>query len=222
MQKQKLAESKVEADEAERFSVALKNSSKADLLSYVNSCKRCNYQDEALNTINRITKFEALAQDERRAYFDARGDREKLRQYIASCKACDYVKDAQTDMSGLPAEFEKGQFALKVCNDDDETAYVVIATRLDQSSELWTSKGWFEVASKACIDLGIFAKPKFYYYAKAKGGSWEGPLKLCVTPGEAFTIQLNGLDCFDRSVAKGFYEVNVDASSTSHTVRLHP
>jgi len=108
---------------------------------------------------------------------------------------------------------------LRLCNKTGSRVGVAIGYKL---SDVWTTEGWWNVASGSCETLvgGQLVSRFYYVYAVDydEGGVWGGKAVMC-TRDKMFTIK--GIeDCVARGFERtGFFEVDT-GEQRSWTVQL--
>ncbi len=112
-----------------------------------------------------------------------------------------------------------GHGGLRLCNRTSSQVGVAIGYK-DQT--VWTTSGWWNVASNTCetIVAGPLVSRFYYIYAVDydRGGAWKGPTIMC-TRDKLFTIQ--GIeDCVARGYERtGFFEIDT-GEQKNWTVQL--
>jgi uncharacterized membrane protein len=108
---------------------------------------------------------------------------------------------------------------LRLCNKTTSRVGVAIGYKL---SEIWTTEGWWNVATGTCETLMAGPLVSRFYYVYAvdydQGGVWGGKAVMC-TRDKMFTIK--GIDdCVARGFERtGFFEVDT-GEQRSWTVQL--
>lgn len=108
---------------------------------------------------------------------------------------------------------------LRLCNKTASRVGVAIGYKL---SEVWTTEGWWNVATNTCETLVAGQLVSRFYYIYAidydQGGVWGGKAVMC-TRDKMFTIK--GIeDCVARGFERtGFFEVDT-GEQRSWTVQL--
>jgi uncharacterized membrane protein len=108
---------------------------------------------------------------------------------------------------------------LRLCNTTSSRVGVAIGY---QSSDGWTTEGWWNIAAQTCETLYKGALSSRYFYVHAvdydRGGEWAGKAAMCITD-KSFTIR-GVQDCQGRGFKQGgFFEVDT-GESKEWTVRL--
>jgi uncharacterized membrane protein len=118
---------------------------------------------------------------------------------------------------GITADATAG--GLRLCNKTTSRVGVAVGYKL---SEIWTTEGWWNVATGTCETLmaGPLVSRFYYIYAVDydQGGVWGGKATMC-TRDKMFTIK--GIDdCVARGFERtGFFEVDT-GEQRSWTVQL--
>lgn len=118
---------------------------------------------------------------------------------------------------GITADATAG--GLRLCNKTTSRVGVAVGYKL---SEIWTTEGWWNVATGTCETLmaGPLVSRFYYIYAVDydQGGVWGGKAIMC-TRDKMFTIK--GIDdCVARGFERtGFFEVDT-GEQRSWTVQL--
>jgi uncharacterized membrane protein len=129
------------------------------------------------------------------------------------------VSDGSTPdgVAGISADATAG--GLRLCNKTASRVGVAVGYKL---SEIWTTEGWWNVATGTCETLmaGPLVSRFYYIYAVDydQGGVWGGKAIMC-TRDKMFTIK--GIDdCVARGFERtGFFEVDT-GEQRSWTVQL--
>ena len=96
----------------------------------------------------------------------------------------------------------------KVCNKTPHEAKLALGF---QSQSSWTSRGWWVIKPKTCVEILSGPLDARYYYLYATdeaAGGWDGRNGFCVSPARSFTIR-GRADCESHGYDhKGFFEVD--------------
>src|SRR5580658_5838554 len=101
--------------------------------------------------------------------------------------------------------------SLQVCNQTSQAVRVAIG-RFD--GRVWTSAGWWSIASKQCAGLitGPLVAEFYYLYAvDGKGGVWDGGTHFCTTVNN-FSIARRGACATSGYDRRGFFPIDTGQS----------
>jgi uncharacterized membrane protein len=121
------------------------------------------------------------------------------------------------NISGEPTYLDDETFFLEVCNNDSGRTYVAVIGRELSNSTQWTERGWFDVASGTCRDIGPFIQPYVYVWAFAGDGSgaWNGTdLERCLPPTRFVEPDRADRACGPNDKLARFRQVETRASKT--------
>ncbi|HMQ57877.1 MAG TPA: DUF1036 domain-containing protein [Rhizobiaceae bacterium] len=107
----------------------------------------------------------------------------------------------------------------RVCNSTSELVGVAIGYRAQAG---WITEGWWRIEPAACKTLisGALSSRYYYLYAEdaARGGRWEGPIRMCVAETE---FKINGIeDCFKRGYQRAGFREYDTGNQASWMVQL--
>jgi uncharacterized membrane protein len=139
---------------------------------------------------------------------------------VAECSVCEFASDAVQQIDAISEAYDQSTVQLQICNHDLLVADVAIAGRQDAISNIWTARGWWQVAPSQCVVVGTYAKGRLSYFARDRRGTWKGDSSFC-TASEAFTILLDGEECLDGETTQKFVGIDVGDNS-QWTVNLNP
>ncbi len=119
---------------------------------------------------------------------------------------------------------------LHICNKTENKLYVAVASLYGDCLFVDCSErveGWWNIDPGDCktpigADLDTSGDTDYYYYAEdSQGGTWTGPMPLCVDPQYAFDYNLREETACASGTKKNFKRIETE-KYTNYTLSLTP